>query len=177
MKASGLEIWSKTERAYRRLVLEMMRRRKLARMKLLERREVLRRREWIGVMGGVGDEVHCALFDGLLLAMDMVMANQRLQWMGHPKRLVKWEEAGAMPSTGTRCGCRIPQIASYQKSKQLPQVTDGVNVKASVAHDSKIVGKEIELYKSQSDKLVFIGETECAVESAAKKYSKWSTYM
>ncbi|KAK9114887.1 hypothetical protein Syun_021684 [Stephania yunnanensis] len=47
-----------------------------------------------------------------------------------------------MPSTGTRGGRQIPKIASYQKSKQLPQVTDGVDVEASAAHDSEVDSKE-----------------------------------
>ncbi|KAK9111036.1 hypothetical protein Scep_018555 [Stephania cephalantha] len=35
--------------------------------------------------------------------------------------------------------------------EQLPQVTDEVNVEASTAHDSEVVGKEIEHYKNQSE--------------------------
>ncbi|KAK9119688.1 hypothetical protein Scep_017781 [Stephania cephalantha] len=48
-------------------------------------------------------------------------------WMGRPKRLVTWEEAGAMPATGTRGGRRIPRITSYRKSKQLERVIDAVD--------------------------------------------------
>ncbi|KAK9118963.1 hypothetical protein Scep_017056 [Stephania cephalantha] len=45
-------------------------------------------------------------------------------WMGRLKGLVTPEEAGAMPTIGTRGGRWIPQIASYRKSKQLPRITD-----------------------------------------------------